>query len=63
MTEPKDIIIRMSCGKEEFTPTIGSVILEEGGFYIHIDDSDTDIVIPMETVIDLLKETLMETFK
>ncbi len=63
MTNQKDIIIRRSCGNEDFIPTMGSIVLEEGGFYIHIDDSDTDFVIPMETVIDLLKDALMETFK
>jgi len=63
MTETKDIIIRRSCGNEEFAPITGSLALEEGGFYIRVDDSDTNFVIPMEAVIDLLKETLVETFK
>lgn len=63
MTNPKDIIIRRSCGKEDFSPVIGSIVLEEGGFYIHIDDSNTDFVVPMEVVIDLLKEQLMEDFR
>jgi hypothetical protein len=63
MTNPKDIIIRRSCGNEDFVPTTGSIVLEEGGFYIHIHDSDTDFVVPMEVVIDLLKEQLMEAFR
>jgi hypothetical protein len=63
MIKPKDIIIRRSCGNEDYQPITGSVVLEEGGFYIHINHSNTDFIIPMEVVIDLLKETLMETFK
>ncbi len=63
MTNTKGIIIRRSCGNEDFTPTTGSIVLEKGGFYIHVDDMDTYFVVPMETVIDLLKEQLMEVFE
>lgn len=63
MTNSKEIIIRRSCYNEDFIPTTGSIMLEEGGFYIHIDDSNTDFVVPMEVVIDLLKEQLMEDFR
>ena len=59
MTETKDIIIRRAIGNEEFEPVTGSVVLEEGGFYIHVDDSSVDLVLPLEAVLELLKEALV----
>jgi hypothetical protein len=59
MTSVKEVVIRTAKGNEDFIPRPGSITLDEGAFYVKIQDSDCDIAIPLEPVLVLLKEQLL----